>query len=100
MTGGLASLNTNMFQEIVLLLWAIALALMLVYAKRINRRREMIVIDDLGITINANIIGPPIFLLTDLLGRLPSNKDDLMLGPIPWDCISGARVFRSFLENG
>ena len=41
------------------------------------KNKEMIVIDDTGLTINGGV----------------------MLGPIPWDCISDAKVFRVLLEK-
>ncbi len=40
-------------------------------------KKEMIILDHDGLTLNV----------------------DIMLGPIPWDCISGAKVYRVMLEK-
>jgi hypothetical protein len=69
-------LDTVMIIRLLLLI--VGVAVMLFISRRMTRSgKEMIVIDSMGLTINS----------------------DIMMGPIPWDCISDAKVVRIIFEK-
>jgi len=72
----LTELDTVMIIRLLLLI--VGVAVMLFFLRRMTRSgKEMMVIDNMGLTINS----------------------DIMLGPIPWDCISDAKVVRILFEK-
>lgn len=68
----LMEFDITMIGSLVILLILLSIALPLTRSKK-----EMIIIDEEGLTLNGNI----------------------MLGPIPWDCITGAKIFRIGLDK-